>query len=101
MPLQSRAKTTVDAILEATAQLLIRGGYERLTTNHIAARAGVSIGSVYMYFGTKEAIVEALVDRQMELIRTRMASEMGATPNEPLASRVERTIQALVRINAE
>lgn len=55
-PVQARAKATVDAVLEAAAQLLIGQGYDRTSTNQIAERAGVSIGSLYEYFPGKEAI---------------------------------------------
>jgi AcrR family transcriptional regulator len=53
----------VDAILTATAQLLVAEGYAPLSTNRIAKRAGVSVGTLYQYFENKEAVVEALVER--------------------------------------
>jgi len=56
MPKQGRSNATVDAILEASTQLLISKGYHAVTTNGIAEKAGVSIGSVYEYFPGKEAI---------------------------------------------
>lgn len=62
LPKQARAKETVAAILEATAHILIESGYDALTTNQVAARAGVSIGSLYQYFPDKEALVGHLVD---------------------------------------
>jgi len=65
-PQQPRARATVEVILEATAHILARDGYEALTTNAVAARAGVSIGSVYQYFPSKEALVGELVDRDCE-----------------------------------
>jgi len=55
-PKQRRSNATVDAILEASTQLLISQGYHVVTTNGIAEKAGVSIGSVYEYFPGKEAI---------------------------------------------
>lgn len=65
-PVQSRAKATVDAVLEAAAQLLIAQGYDRTSTNQIAERAGVSIGSLYEYFPGKEAIF-AEIRRRLSL----------------------------------
>ncbi|MEM7018835.1 MAG: TetR/AcrR family transcriptional regulator [Pseudomonadota bacterium] len=59
-PVQSRAHATVDAILEAAARVLIDDGYSAANTNHIAERAGVSIGSLYEYFPGKEAIFTEL-----------------------------------------
>lgn len=62
-PKQARSKATVEAILQATAHILTEAGYESLNTNAIAERAGVSIGSLYQYFPSKEAIVGELMDR--------------------------------------
>lgn len=61
-PNQARSQATVEAILESAAHILSSEGYEALTTNAIAARAGVSIGSLYQYFPTKEAIIAELVE---------------------------------------
>jgi AcrR family transcriptional regulator len=63
-PAQSRSGKTVDAILEAAAHILESKGLGGYTTNAIAARAGVSIGSVYQYFGGKDAITVALIARE-------------------------------------
>ena len=60
-PTQSRAKATWQIILKAAAQVLLRRGYEKATTDRIAERAGVSVGSVYEYFPNKEAIYAALI----------------------------------------
>jgi AcrR family transcriptional regulator len=56
-PRQERSRFTVEAILEAAADILVRDGYETLTTNRIADRAGVNVASLYQYFPGKEAIV--------------------------------------------
>jgi AcrR family transcriptional regulator len=61
-PRQARAQATVEAILDATAQVLVNEGYDRASTNRIALAAGVSIGSLYQYFSSKEALVSALVN---------------------------------------
>lgn len=72
-PLQRRAQQTVAAILEAAAQVFERLGYARATTDRIAERAGVSIGSLYQYFPGKDAILVALleahVDESLQLVR--------------------------------
>jgi len=65
-PLQRRSRFTVDQILEAAARVFAERGYAGATTNHIAERAGVSIGSVYQYFPNKDAILVALHARHME-----------------------------------
>ncbi len=62
---QERAQLTVEAILEAASQVFERYGYAHATTNRIAERAGVSIGSLYQYFPNKDAILVALARRHL------------------------------------
>lgn len=61
-PLQARSRETVRVILRAAAQVFSARGYAATTTNHIAARAGVSIGSLYEYFPSKDALLVALLE---------------------------------------
>jgi AcrR family transcriptional regulator len=63
---QERSRSTVDALLEATARVLVKEGYDRASTNRIAEVAGVSIGSLYQYFPSKEALVAAVIDRHTQ-----------------------------------
>ncbi|WNG51620.1 TetR/AcrR family transcriptional regulator [Archangium minus] len=63
LPRQTRSRATVDAILEAAAQVLVEQGYEKTTTARVAERAGVSVGSLYQYFPNKESLVAALIER--------------------------------------
>jgi AcrR family transcriptional regulator len=65
LPKQARSEATVEAVLEAAAQIFERHGYAAGTTNRIAERAGVSIGSLYQYFPNKDAILVALVHRHL------------------------------------
>src|ERR1700722_1032131 len=62
---QERAQLTVEAILEAASQVFERHGYAHASTNRIAERAGVSIGSLYQYFPNKDAILVALARRHL------------------------------------
>lgn len=64
-PRQSRAKFTVDVILEAAEQLLWEGGLKAVTTRHVAQRAGVGIGTLYEYFANRDAILIQLANRAM------------------------------------
>jgi AcrR family transcriptional regulator len=59
-PVQARARQTVDIFFEAVARILESGKPQDLTTNHIAARAGFSIGTLYGYFPNKEALLRAM-----------------------------------------
>jgi AcrR family transcriptional regulator len=68
-PVQGRSRETVGYILEAAAQLFGESGYAKTTTNRVAERAGVSIGSVYQYFPNKEALLLALAERHLDEAR--------------------------------
>ncbi len=67
-PRQARAQETVRAVLVAAGEEIELGGLDRLTTNRIAARAGLSIGTVYGYFPNKEAILGALLGQWLEAV---------------------------------
>ena len=55
----------MEAILEATLQVLLDVGKERLTTTKVALRAGVSVGTLYPYFPNKSALLQAALKRHL------------------------------------
>jgi AcrR family transcriptional regulator len=65
-PVQARSAASVDAILQATIQVLLQVGKERLTTTRVAMRAGVSVGTLYQYFPNKSALLQAALRRHLE-----------------------------------
>ena len=65
-PIQERAKQTRDRLLDIAGELLGEVGIERISTNMIAARAGVSPAALYRYFKDKYAVLEALGRRLMD-----------------------------------
>lgn len=69
---------TFDALVQACARLLPELGYEKLTTQAIAERAGVGIGSLYEYFPGKDAIIALAVERLVERVLARLTSELDA-----------------------
>ncbi|HYP98005.1 MAG TPA: TetR/AcrR family transcriptional regulator [Polyangiaceae bacterium] len=90
-PQQPRAKETVRAILEATTQILDRESLEAATTTRIAEVAGVSIGSLYQYFSHRDAILDALQDREFERTMAVMQSvfadgNLGKAPIETVTA---------------
>jgi AcrR family transcriptional regulator len=91
-PRQERSRATVEAILQATTDILVRQGAGRLTTNRIAERAGVNIASLYQYFPGKHAIIAEL--------RRRHGAEERAAVRRVLVERrggdLEATVRALV-----
>lgn len=95
---QKRSQATVETLLDATARVLVREGYDRASTNRIAAVAGVSIGSLYQYFPGKEALVTALVARHnremLELLRGAMATVATLRVGEAVRLLVAAMIEA-------
>lgn len=94
IPRQARATTTVDAILTAALQLLESDGVDQLTTNHVAERAGVSIGTVYQYFSDKQAILGALAERSAAAVRDSIAAMLIERPD---LGTVRPIVRALMR----
>jgi len=96
-PRQERAQATVDAILDATAHILVRDGYDNLSTNRVAQRAGVSIGSLYQYYPNKEALVGELVDRYsamlFDMVIQALATMQDAEPRHVASSLVRAMIE--------
>ena len=89
-PVQARSKASVMAILDATVQILSTRRTIHLTTKTIAARAGLSVGSVYQYFPNKEAIVLALIARKAE--------EVTSTFEDAARQQCGRTLAGALRI---
>ncbi len=97
-PTQARAKATWNAILEAAARVLVQRGYEKATTDRIAERAGVGIGSLYEYFPNKEAIFAILNLRWNEERWSGFQAELASAPQDDLQTLIRSTVRA--RINA-
>lgn len=73
-PRQRRSAVTVEAIHAATIQVLLSVGVSKLTTTRVAERAGVSVGSMYQYYPHKQALLFAVVERQLERIIAAMVA---------------------------
>ena len=99
-PKQARSRITVEAIVEASAQVLERDGYDALTTASVAERAGVSIGSLYQYFPDKAAVVGALVEGRLGEEVTVMRAALREAVGLPLAEATDRVVGAFVGLFA-
>jgi AcrR family transcriptional regulator len=86
----------VDALIEATARILVRDGFDKASTNRIAAEAGVSIGSLYQYYPTKEALVVAVIDRHSREIMQVAHDTLAEVAAEPLDIGVRRLVAAAI-----
>jgi AcrR family transcriptional regulator len=99
-PRQARSKATVDAILAAAARVLVKDGFERTTTNRVADAAGVSIGSLYQYFPSKESLVAALVTAHVDEMRGLVLAALEEVRVLPLRPAARRMIELLVAAHA-
>ena len=95
-PRQERADRTVQALLDATAVVLVRDGYDGASTNRIAREAGLSIGTLYQYFPNKEAVVLALARRNGEQEVADVRTTLQLLPEAPLPEVAKRLISALI-----
>jgi AcrR family transcriptional regulator len=94
---QKRSRLTVDTLLQATARVLVKDGYDRASTNRIAHVAGVSIGSLYQYFPSKEALVAAVIDRQTQEVMRLARDALIKVAMQP----VEEAIRQLVKLGID
>jgi AcrR family transcriptional regulator len=100
-PVQDRSRTTVDAILTATFQVLDRDGPDALTTTRVADVAGVSVGTLYQYFPNKQALVAGLLAAHLDIAIGAIEHAVAEARGEPLATQVERVVRAFVAVKAE
>jgi AcrR family transcriptional regulator len=93
-PRQTRSEATVAAILGATARILVREGWDRASTNRIAEVAGVSVGSLYQYFPSKEALVAALMDRHVD----EASALLWAAADRLMGATLEVAVRGIVQL---
>jgi AcrR family transcriptional regulator len=98
-PRQRRSTETVEAILTAAAHILEREGFEAATTNRVAVKAGVSIGSLYQYFPNKESLVRALNDRHTQEVLELLQKRFAEVRESPLEVSVQAIVQAMVDVH--
>jgi len=95
-PRQQRSRHTVECVLAAAAHVFSEHGYANTTTNRIAARAGVSIGSLYQYFPSKDAVLMALAERHVERAFATVMEEVRAQRAAPVLDFLRALVDALV-----
>ena len=98
-PGQARSKETVSVILEASARILESEGMRGFNTNAMAARAGVSIGSLYQYFPNKDAIVRALISSFEETLHDAVVRAVQGGRGRALKPRLRLLVRALVTVH--
>lgn len=97
LPQQDRSKVTVEAILTATARILTSEGYDKATTNRIAELAGVSIGSLYQYFPSKEALVTSLAENHANTMMEIVESKLKDLFNAPIEVVIRELVKASIK----
>ncbi|HEY4053607.1 MAG TPA: TetR/AcrR family transcriptional regulator [Terriglobales bacterium] len=97
-PLQARATVTVEAISEATIQILLTHGGDRLTTTRVADRAGVSVGTLYQYFPNKQSLLFAVMEDHMDRVAGAVESACEHACNRPLAEMIKEVVGAFVDV---
>lgn len=97
-PVQARSAASVDALLEATIQVLLKVGKERLSTTRVASRAGVSVGTLYQYFPNKSALLQAALKRHLESVTAAVErvcrEQKGNTPQQMATALINAFLQA-------
>jgi AcrR family transcriptional regulator len=83
-------------ILQAAARVFATHGYAAGTTNRIAERAGVSIGSLYQYFPNKDAILVALTRQHLQTGLTLLAPVLELSPTQSLPAIVRAAVDATI-----
>jgi AcrR family transcriptional regulator len=95
-PGQARSKETVNVILEASARILESEGLRGFNTNAVAAKAGVSVGSLYQYFPNKDAILLALINSFEDATQEAIVEAMRLGRGRTLKPRLRLFVRALV-----
>ena len=93
-PVQARSTASVEALLDATIQVLLSIGKERLTTTNVARRAGVSVGTLYQYFPNKSALLQAALTRHLLHVADVIESTCAQQHGKPLDQMVSALITA-------
>lgn len=94
--IQERSRATVDALIEATARILVREGFDKASTNRIAETAGVSVGSLYQYFPSKEALVAAVIDRHHDDLMQVVRGALAEVATLPVKQGVRKLVAAAI-----
>lgn len=100
-PRQARAAATLDAIFEATIQVLLADGMRGVTTTRVAERAGVSVGTMYQYFPHKQSLIYALNERYLEVLANKVEATSRAQAGRPVAEMLAALIETYWRAKTE
>ena len=100
-PRQGRSIATVDAIFEATIQVLLSDGLIRINTTRVARRAGVSVGTLYQYFPNKQALLFAVFEDHMNKVAVAGEVACERACHQPLADMIQQLVEAYVNVKMD
>src|SRR5947207_2293291 len=100
-PVQTRAAVTVEAISEATIQVLLSQGADRLTTTRVAERAGVSVGTLYQYYPNKQSLLFAVLADHLDRVASAVEAACDRARHKPLSDMVRAVVEAFVDAKME
>src|ERR1700729_1300705 len=100
-PLQARSTVTVEAISEATIQVLLSHGADRLTTTRVAQRAGVSVGTLYQYYPNKQSLLFAVLENHLTNVMATVEAACESACHRPLAEMIREMVEAFVDAKME
>jgi len=95
-PVQTRSIITVEAITEATIQVLLSHGMDRLTTTLVAERAGVSVGTLYQYYPNKRSLLSAMLEQKMEEVSLAVEVACREARGKPLAEMMHHVVERFI-----
>jgi AcrR family transcriptional regulator len=100
-PIQTRSTVTVDSISDATIQVLLSVGPDRLTTTRVAERAGVSVGTLYQYFPNKHSLLFSVLEQHLNRVADAVERACRHNHGEQVSMMVDAVVQAFVDAKME
>lgn len=100
-PVQARATVTVEAICEATIQVLLTNGADRLTTTRVAARAGVSVGTLYQYYPNKRSLLFAVFEDHLDKVSRAVEVACEEVCRKPMSEMIRKIVEAYVDVKMQ
>ena len=100
-PVQERSTVTVDAIYEATFQVLLAVGPDSLTTTRVAERAGVSVGTLYQYFPNKQSLLLSVLKKHQDQVASAVELACRGNHGQQVSAMIESVVEAFVDAKME
>jgi AcrR family transcriptional regulator len=100
-PVQARSTVTVEAIAEATIQVLLSHGADRLTTTRVAERAGVSVGTLYQYYPNKKSLLFAVLESHLNKVSSALEEACEEAKGKPLADMLQAVVERFLDAKME